>query len=514
MLFELCNVRPRPGQRTTAAAIPAAVPPSGTSVQYATTAAYDALNRPTGISWTPAPVAAAPTVGSVTFGHTYNKANQRIGQTVTDNSWFNYPATTPSPVSYTADALNRYTMVGAVNPTYDGNSNLTFDGAFTFGYDAENRLTSAVGSGNTASYAYDAQGRRKTKAVNAGTTTVFVTDADNREVLEYDGSSGAILRWYAYGRGSNDVLNQTNVVAGTRTAFIPDVQGSVIASLDSSSGTLSKISYLPYGKGASVTAPFGYTGQRVDTETNGLYYYRARHYSPAWGRFVQPDPIGYRGGVNLYAYVGNDPINRIDPYGLKPGDPYPSADAAAIDALLDVYGRSVATNREYAGRIYRNGDGTFSYTPGLTDSQRFPQSNNPNYDCCASSSSPGNVPAGTQNMGSFHTHGPYDPGKTNTEFSPPDISFYTYQDKLPGYLAGTNAQGTGVILKFTPGETSGQGLTQTLGSTSNGSFSPNPTYDPNAKPSTTPPGGESYDPNAGNGPLQSTQTSQGLGDAK
>jgi hypothetical protein len=104
------------------AAIVAAVPPSGSSVQYATTAGYDALNRPTGISWTPATAVAASTASSVTFGHTYNKANQRIGQTATENSWFNYPAATPGTVSYTADALNRYTAVGAVSPTYDGNS--------------------------------------------------------------------------------------------------------------------------------------------------------------------------------------------------------------------------------------------------------------------------------------------------------------------------------------------------------------------------------------------------------
>src|SRR5882762_2785777 len=134
--------------------------------------------------------------------------------------------------------------------------------------------------------------------------------------LEYDGSSGAILRWYAYGLGSNEVLNQTNVAAGTRTAFIPDIQGSVIVSLDSSAGTLYKIGYLPYGKSAGATAPFGYTAQRIDPETNGLYYYRARHYSPAWGRFLETDPIGYRGGVNLYAYVGNDPLNFTDPNGL------------------------------------------------------------------------------------------------------------------------------------------------------------------------------------------------------
>ena len=297
------------------APIVAAVPPSGPSVQYVTSAAYDAVNRPTAISWTPAPTAAPPSASGVTFAHSYNKANQCIGQTASDNSWLNYPAATPGTVSYTANALNQYTAVGAVSPTYDGNGSLTSDGAFAFGYDAENRLTSAVGAGNTASYTYDAQGRRKTKTVN-GATTVFVTDADNREVLEYDGSSGAIQRWYAYGLGSNDVLNQSNVVAGTRAALIPDIQGSVIASLDSGSGTLSKIGYLPYGESGVVAAPFGYTAQRIDPETNGLYYYHTRHYSPTLGRFLQLDPIGYRGGSNLYAYVNNDPLNFTDPNGF------------------------------------------------------------------------------------------------------------------------------------------------------------------------------------------------------
>ena len=79
-----------------------------------------------------------------------------------------------------------------------------------------------------------------------GATTIYVTDADNREVLEYDGSSGAVQTWYAYGLGSNDVLNQINVVAATRATLVPDIQGSLIASLDASSVALSKRGHQPY----------------------------------------------------------------------------------------------------------------------------------------------------------------------------------------------------------------------------------------------------------------------------
>jgi len=103
---------------------------------------------------------------SATFAYGYNGANQRISQAASDNSYWSYPAATPATVGYTANSLDQYSAVDSVSPTYDGNGNLTYDGVFTYGYDAESRLISASGAGNTASYAYDPQGRRKAKTVN------------------------------------------------------------------------------------------------------------------------------------------------------------------------------------------------------------------------------------------------------------------------------------------------------------------------------------------------------------
>jgi len=135
------------------------------------------------------------------------------------------------------------------------------------------------------------------------------------------------------------VLGQMNVTAGTRTALVPDILGSIIATQDSGSGTLTKVGYLHYGQSAS-PGSFGFTGQRIDLETSGLYYYRARHYSPAWGRFLQVDPIGYSGGVILYAYVNNDPLNLVDPTGLGSDNPQTiwNSGTSAIIGLVDTTG--------------------------------------------------------------------------------------------------------------------------------------------------------------------------------
>lgn len=138
----------------------------------------------------------------------------------------------------------------------------------------------------------------------------------NQEIAEYDGGSGALLRRYVYGPGIDEPV-ATIDAGGARTYHHQDGLGSVIALSNGTGAATASFTHGPYGEttNAAGTA-YRYTGRRIDPET-GLYYYRARYYSPNLGRFMQTDPIGYQGGINLYAYVGNSPVNLGDPLGLQ-----------------------------------------------------------------------------------------------------------------------------------------------------------------------------------------------------
>ena len=87
---------------------------------------------------------------------------------------------------------------------------------------------------------------------------------------------------------------------------------------DGAGNKLVDYTYDPYGAttaDAAVSNPFQYTGRENDG--NGLYYYRARYYSPGMARFISSDPIGLAGGINTYAYVGGDPLQYSDALGLN-----------------------------------------------------------------------------------------------------------------------------------------------------------------------------------------------------
>jgi len=110
---------------------------------------------------------------------------------------------------------------------------------------------------------------------------------------------------------------------GTSTFYTFDPQGSVAQRLDGAGNVLTSHVFDAHGVGQSsgtVSDPYGYCAQwgyYTDRET-GLLLLTHRYYDPGTGRFLTRDPIGYDGGVNLYAYVGNSPLTRIDPAGHGP----------------------------------------------------------------------------------------------------------------------------------------------------------------------------------------------------
>ncbi|MFZ5994272.1 MAG: RHS repeat domain-containing protein [Thermodesulfobacteriota bacterium] len=136
-------------------------------------------------------------------------------------------------------------------------------------------------------------------------------------LAEADGSNN-ITRYYIHGLGLVAMVTPSDQVY----CYHFNATGSTVAMTDSSQTMVNKYAYDPFGKVTNqeeaIPQPFKFVGQfGVMTEPNGFYYMRARYYDPQVGRFISEDPIGFEGGdVNLYAYVGNNPVILIDPWGL------------------------------------------------------------------------------------------------------------------------------------------------------------------------------------------------------
>lgn len=228
--------------------------------------------------------------------------------------------------TYSYNAANQLVIENGTTYIYDKNGNLTqksgSDEFASYFYDYENRLIKVERTEGTsvivANYKYDPFGRRIEKKVTEnGSTTTTRFFYDNEDILfEYD-EKGTIGNQYVHGPGIDEPL--ALIQRKGNYYYHADGLGSIVAITDESAKVVQDYDYYYFGELKNqknrIKQPYKYTGREWDKET-GLYFYRARYYDPEIGRFTQKDPIGFRGGINLYGYVQQDPINWIDPYGL------------------------------------------------------------------------------------------------------------------------------------------------------------------------------------------------------
>ena len=175
------------------------------------------------------------------------------------------------------------------------------------------------------SYAYDPLGRRAS-TTSGGTTIRHVYDGAHC-VADLD-SSGALLRSYIWGPGIDNLLAVTCHSGSSATTYyaITDIQGTVHGFADAGGNLVESYAYDAWGNVLSVRDASGLPIQNLKSpignrylfqgreysHVTGLYNFRLRWYDPATGRWLSKDPIGISGGLNLYAFCGDDPVNYVD----------------------------------------------------------------------------------------------------------------------------------------------------------------------------------------------------------
>lgn len=273
--------------------------PNGTSTTYS----YDNASRLTSIVHN----GPAGLIESLTYA--YDAAGDRISLTRANGTASLLPAAVAS-ASY--DAANEQTQFGTATQTFDQNGNLTSDGTNTYTWDARNRLTAISGPGLSASFVYDALGRRVSKTIN-GVTTQFLYDGN--DIVQEIGGSAVNANYVRSLNIDEPFVRQT--AAGNEFYHV-DALGSTL-DLTNQTGTVqASYNYEAFGKmtmTGTTSNPFQYTGRENDG--TGLYNYRARYYSPLQSRFLKEDRTGVTGETNLYTYAFNNPVVYIDPLGLR-----------------------------------------------------------------------------------------------------------------------------------------------------------------------------------------------------
>jgi RHS repeat-associated protein len=236
-------------------------------------------------------------------------------------------------VEYSPNALNQYRSIPGHTYGYDSNFNLTLTEGFNGVYDAANRLVSASNGGSgeahvtVAGFVYDGLGRCVKRTFN-GASTVFVFDGWKPIAEWYESYPSSLLAWNLYGPGADEILlRQQGKIGYLR--FHSDRHGNVAFILDENAEILEKYKYDAFGRPTVTDANGGnarswsyylhdflFQGREYIHELE-IYDYRNRFYLPATGRFLQSDPTGFGAGdMNLFRYVGDDPVDKADPLGL------------------------------------------------------------------------------------------------------------------------------------------------------------------------------------------------------
>jgi RHS repeat-associated protein len=262
---------------------------------------FDAASQLTSMTYT----LGSSTIGSLTYGYDLAGRRAMVGGNLARTLL-------PLPISQTIyNASNQLVQWGATNIFYDANGNMKSIGSDGYAWDARNRLVSTLSG---AAFQYDAFGRRT--QTNIGTTTTkFLYDGPNA-VQQLSGITPIASMLL----GGIDENFQRTDSSGARV-FLTDALGSTLALTDSSGALQTQYSYEPFGNtvvsGAASPNTAAFTGRELDP--TGLYFNRARYYSPNLQRFISEDPIGFKGrDVNLYAYTGNSPTNFTDSSGRLP----------------------------------------------------------------------------------------------------------------------------------------------------------------------------------------------------
>lgn len=161
------------------------------------------------------------------------------------------------------------------------------------------------------------------------------------------------MRRYLHGAGVDEpVLWWEGAGTGDPRWLHADERGSIVAGTNAGGASVFTNGYGPFGElGKLHTGTFGYTGQ-MRLPGTGLYYYKARYYSPQLGRFLETDPIGTADNQNLYGYVGNDPVNFADPTGMQAAPAPPPPPPPSIPDIVVTGSRWLYDNTLGPGTLY------------------------------------------------------------------------------------------------------------------------------------------------------------------